>query len=164
MKLKNSQNKSDPKETKKTIIYFSGIMSFTIIISIFIIFFNQTIWMPNSSGIIQTIVDGNIRVNEKSYIFYDFSVPSPSFNLKGNFTILENRDGVISVYVMDEYNLYLWINSKNPSMYFNSGKVNSGEINVQIPYSGLFFLVFDNLSSEIQNSINVKISYFYIPS
>lgn len=162
--MNNLQNKSELKEARKTIIYFSGIMGLAIIFSLFIIFFDQSYWTSSSSEIIKPIIDGDITVNEKSYIFYDFSVPSTYFHIKGNFTILDNKDEIISVYIMDEFNLFLWLNNNNPSMYFDSGKVRTGEIDVQIPVGGLFFLVFDNLSSEIQNSLAVDVNYSFVPS
>ena len=164
MKLNSLQKKTISKETKKTIIYFSGIMCLTIIISFFILFFNQYSLLPNSSGITKSIIDGNISVNKNSYIFYDFNIQSNSFRIKGNFTIFEAEEEIISVYIMDEFNLFLWINNKNSHMSFNSGAVNNGEIDEHISAGGIFFLVFDNLSYETQKNLQVQVYSFYFPS
>lgn len=138
-------------------------MGLAIIISLFILFFNQTNPQLNSTEITKSIIDGNITVSKKSYLFYDFNVPSNSYHIKGNFSIFENEKGTISVYVMDEFNLFLWINDKNPYMHFNSEGVNRGTIDEHVPSGGVFFLVFDNLSHETSKNLQVQIDYFYIP-
>ena len=132
--------------------------------SFFILFFNHSSLIPNSSGITKSIIDGNVTVNKNSYMFYDFNIQSNSFYIKGNFTIFEAEEETISVYLMDEFNMFLWINNKNPHMYFNSGPVNHGEIDEHISAGGIFFLVFDNLSYETQKILQAQVYSFYFAS
>jgi hypothetical protein len=103
-----------------------------------------------------SIVNGVISVDSGKYQYYQFNIPSSASDvrLSGTFTAAGGSGNDIFVYVMDERALINWQNGHQVNVYYNSGKLTTGNINIDLP-TGTFYLVYDNTFSVI-SSKNIK--------
>jgi hypothetical protein len=113
---------------------------------------------PNS------IVDGTFSVNASSFAAYNFTIPQSIWNEVSSASVSISNDYKIRVYIMDSANFADWQNGLNASSYYNSGETNNFTINVDLPASGTYFLIFDNtFDANSQKNVTAQVFYFYVP-
>ena len=104
---------------------------------------NQYISNPPSSG--GQIVNGEYNVSPGKYYPIPFTLSS-SATVTGSFSATASLGNNIIVYIFDQSNYALYQNGQSSSVYYNSGKVASGNINVYLN-SGTYYIVLDNTYS-----------------
>ncbi len=124
-----------------------------LIILIFSIITSGCVSSPVYETINQKIVDSVIPVNSKSYVYYQFSVPSQA-SISGDFTAYGGSGNDIQVIILDETAYINWINDHSVSTYYNSGQMTTGRITANVP-QGKYFLIYSNKFSTLSNK-NVK--------
>ena len=92
-----------------------------------------------------------------SYVNYNFSASSlvkPAVQGKFNVTSGET----IRVFIMDYANFTQWHNAGgNANVVYDSGEVNNGDINVNVPSTGDYVLVYDNTFSGTPKNVTTHV-------
>ena len=116
---------------------------------------NQYNGNPASSG--GTIVSGEYNVSPGQYYQIPFTLSS-SATITGSFSATATLGNNIIVYVFDQSNFASYENGQNYSAYYNSGKVASGNINLQLG-PGTYYIVLDNTYSTFSTKdVTIQVS------
>jgi hypothetical protein len=94
----------------------------------------------------QTIVDGALTVAALGSTYYPITVPADAttVSVDGHFTATGGLGNDIEVYVLTEDNFVNFKNGHPSPTLYNSGKVTQDSINVTLPSTGNYYLVFNN--------------------
>jgi hypothetical protein len=117
------------------------------------------VWIETS----QDIASGAFTVGARTYVYYDFMVDQSwrKVRLNGRFQAQGGWGNDITVLLTDEDGFTNWQNGHNARVWYNSGKVTIGTINVTLP-PGHYYLVFSNTFALISNkAVNATILLFY---
>lgn len=107
-----------------------------------------------------------LSINPTGYSYFKLDVPpgASGIHLQGNFTASGGSGNDIDAYVLSEADFVNWQNRHVATTYYNSGKVTVGDINVNLPAAGTYYLVFDNRFSLLsQKSVRVNATLTYYP-
>jgi hypothetical protein len=97
-----------------------------------------------------------------SHFPYGFGTQSERIQVRGNFEVQEGE--TIRVFIADEPNYGYWLDNHTIAKYYDSGQVNSGEIDIVIEASGKFYVVYDNTVSDIPKNVTTSIDYAFVPN
>jgi len=93
----------------------------------------------------QTFVDSTYKVSPDSYYYIPFTLPCTA-NIQGGFIASAALGDNIMVYIMDEEDFRKYDNGQNFSIYYESGKVESGVFDMVLS-SGDYYIVLSNTYS-----------------
>lgn len=96
------------------------------------------------------IISGQFPVPPGNAFFKPIMVTLPNMKLTGSFQALGGKGNDIEVLVMDQNAYALWQRGNPVFTYYSSGKVSSGEINIDLPI-GVYYIVFSNLFSTVSS-------------
>ena len=102
----------------------------------------------------RSLVNGLITVGSGQYYDCSFSVNTNSMqnvSVTGSFTASGGSGNDTQVLVIDDMALTNWKNGHQANVYFDSGKMTTGNINANIPSSGQYHLIFSNTFSTISS-------------
>ena len=103
----------------------------------------------------------NITINENSHYSSSFGANTNRIQLHIKFDVLDDK--VVSAYILDEENYAYWLNNQTTTKHYDSGEISSEEHKVSIPSGGEFYLVFDNLASELPKNVTTSMDYTFEP-
>lgn len=146
-----------PSTLKKLLRYslmgLGGLLVLSIILSV--------ISGGRCNAVTEKIIGGIIKVEASSYQGYSFTVPVNGATIKGSFLTSGGGGNDIAVYIFDKNNYINWQNGHESQIYYNSGKITTGDINQILP-SGVYYLVYDNgFSILTPKEIRTDVSYSY---
>ena len=106
-----------------------------------------------SSG--NSIVNANIPIERGNYYYFEITTPKQA-NIHGNFSVLSdstNEDGKdIIVTIIRENSYEDWKNGFNVTEFYNSGQVNNGVIDANVP-KGDYYVIYSNRYTTFYNKI-----------
>jgi hypothetical protein len=96
------------------------------------------------------VVSGQFPVLPGRFSVQTIRVTFPTMKLTGTFQAVGGKGNDIEVYVMDQNGYALW-QRRNPAFgLYSSGRVSSGEINIDLPM-GTYYIVFSNMFSNVSS-------------
>lgn len=104
----------------------------------------------------------DISIMVGSYEEYCITVPNDknSCYLYGDFIVSGGTESDIEMFIVDEYSFVNWLNGVEIDMYYFSGRVTTGNINIQLPvgkYHIVYSNTFDTLSSKnVRTSMHIR--------
>lgn len=108
------------------------------------------------------IVDEAFTVNARQMNYYEFTIPKNSGGgtVSGSFTASGGSDDIY-VLVTNKTGLTNLKSGNNPKVFYDSGKVTTDEINVDLA-PGIYYIVFSNLHSMMTpKAVNADVSVTY---
>lgn len=176
-KIPTNQNQSNTgiqiTPTRKSHVLKNLVIALVVIFAILAI---SEMWLSSirgptgSAGIIPTqksisILSGSIKVNPLSQSSYSFSVPNAVLNpvISGSFSVSGGSGNDINVYIMSSQDYSSWKNGNQVYPNYNSGRVSSGNINLQLSPGQAYYIIFDNTFSLISSkTVSGQITLTYI--
>ncbi len=152
-KQKSKAVKLKKIDNKKIVVIVAAVVVVAAF-SVYIILTN-----PNSTPIVQTIVNETFTVNPHSFAVYNFSFPAQTVaTIDGNFQV--SNDSTIEVYIMDGAGFLNWQKGYGINTYFYSGTASNGTISAALSHSTPYHVVFKNAQNEAtQVTSDVTVSY-----
>jgi len=116
------------------------LISCLILISMLLIILASSVYAD-----VKSIANGQFVVEARSYIYVPvtFNYPTQSAKIIGTFRAAGGKDD-IKVLVLDQNAMNLFASGNAVFTLYNSGKVGSGNIEVNLPGNGNYFIVFSN--------------------
>ena len=109
---------------------------------------------PSSGGV---IVNGEYNVSPGTYYSIPFTLSSAA-TITGSFSATATLGNNIIVYVFDQANFAAYENGQASQVYYNSGKVATGSIDLQLA-AGTYYIVLDNTYSTISTKdVTIQVS------
>ena len=110
------------------------------------------------------IVSGNVVVPPQRIQYFKFVVPQVAQNakVKGSFHAFGGAGNDIEAAIMTPFEFENWSNGHEAHVYYNSGKITNGQIEVDGLPPGLYILAFSNrfaLVSRKEVTVQVSLSY-----
>jgi len=108
----------------------------------------------------------SVTASANGYYYFKLDVPpgSSGAHLQGSFTASGGSGNDIEAYVLSETDFVNWKNGHPAKTFYNSGKVTTGNININLPAEvGTCYLVFDNkfsLLSQKNVQVNATLTYY----
>jgi hypothetical protein len=131
---------------------------------------------PNSSALklrqmvkkqhTDTISNPELSVNATGYSYFKLDIPShaTSVHFDGTFTASGGSGNDVEAYVLSEQDFLNWQNGHDSRSLYNSGKVTTATISVDLPDdAGVYYLVFNNrfsLFSPKTVNVNGTLKYY----
>lgn len=109
-----------------------------------------------------SIINGETVVTAGTYVDYPFTVPpnSSSIHVSGEFTV-ENGGSGILVYIFDSTNYYNYENDSYFGALYQSSPVTTSSISSNLDSNGTYFLVVDNKSTTLTQTVNIQANVTY---
>ncbi len=109
-------------------------------------------------------IDGAFTVPHLHDKAYRFAVPAGAKDaaLQGHFTATGGANNDIEVWLMNDDGFVNWQNRHPVTPIYNSGRITQGTLNVSLPESGTYYLIFNNRFSVISPKAvqdNVSLTY-----
>jgi LEA14-like dessication related protein len=102
---------------------------------------------PNPNQMGSVIVSGEYKVSPGKYQDFQFTLSS-STHIVGSFSAAATLGNNIIVYIFDQNGFIQYQSGRSASTYYNSGKVASGTIDVNLS-PGTYYIVLDNTYSTL---------------
>jgi len=104
------------------------------------------------------IVNGNVTINARTCLDYQFNVPANVTNawVWGTFTAHGGTGNDIKVYIFDKTNLNYYNAGQKFNALYQSGQTTNATIRANIVCSGNYYLVLDNEFSVSQKTVNIR--------
>lgn len=115
---------------------------------------------------VTTISNPDLGVSPNGYASFKFDVPAgaTSVHLQGGFFAKGGSGNDVEVFLLPEQDFLNWQNGHRAVTLYNSGKVTTGTINVNLPSdAGTYYLVFSNkfsLVSPKSVNVNTKMTFY----
>ncbi len=122
----------------------------------------QDLWETTHAPKSQTVVKATFKIPAGRYSDSIFAVTSNMKNarLKGSFR--ETANSPLYVSVFDDLNFRNWKAGGDSKVFYNSGKVVVGEIDLSIQVAGTYHLVFSNTHSWFtQKNVEAAVDLWY---
>lgn len=156
----NNRVESRPDRTNLAIVVLAILVIVVILVALtfsgFIPRLIQSGNLPASTPAITIIVDQNLTVKPESYVSYDFTAAAlvnPA--VQGTFNVTSG--GTIRVLIMNAANFTEWHTAQNAITIYDSGEVNSGNFNVNVPSTEDYVLVYDNTFSDTPKNVTTQV-------
>ena len=115
------------------------------------------IWMGPDLINLPYIVNGNITINAKTSLDYQFNIP-PNFtdtSVWGRFTTLGGNSNDLKVYIVDNTNFNYHNSGQEFTALYQSGQTTNAPISANNLSRGTYYLVLDNEFSASQKTANI---------
>jgi hypothetical protein len=116
------------------------------------------------SAVSNNIVNAVVTVGARTYESYQINVPdgATGITVTGSFTASGGSGNDIEVFVLDSIDYTNWVNGHQVSAYYDSGQVTTNTLNVQLPGSGTYYLVYSNTFSLLSSKdVNTQVNLNY---
>ena len=148
------------------------ILVFAIIAIVLILFLSLIAFFPihpgGNPGISnETILNGEITVEQNSYNVYSFVVPKNAYAIWVNGSFASDNSTSIKVYVMDNTTLNAWKQGNSWTAYYDSGETFAANISVYLPdkIAATYYVVYDNSFSPVVAKVSsyINLVYMFMP-
>jgi len=112
----------------------------------------------------EKIASGQVIVNAGKIVFYKISIKDMrDAHVTGHFLALGRSGNDIAVFLAEEKEFGKWQDGQPSTMYYQSGNVTAGDIDVKLPLlNATYYLCFNNKFSAFSSkTIDADVSLFY---